>query len=98
MTATPRRKLPGAAACTGVFAPLMALAYGFGPAEWLDGNALAGFVAASDSGVARFAHVFAWLCNPAQYVLLVLPVLGYALLKRSPRRAAAAALLLAGAN
>jgi membrane-associated phospholipid phosphatase len=90
--------LAGAAACMAAFAVLLALAYGFAPAEWLDGNALAGFVAASDSPVARFAEAFAWLCNPAPYALLVLPVLAYALVKRGPRRAAAAVLLIGGAN
>src|SRR3954454_167884 len=98
MTVAPRRLLAGAAACMAAFAALMALAYSFAPAEWLDGNALDGFVAARDSAVAHFAHFFAWLCNPAQYGLLVLPLLAYALFKRSPRRAAAAALLIAGAN
>lgn len=98
MTATPRRMLAGAAACMAAFALLLALAYGFGPAEWLDGNALAGFVAASDSPLSRFAAGFTWLCNPAQYLVLVLPLLAYALLKRGPRRAAAAALLIGGAN
>jgi membrane-associated phospholipid phosphatase len=90
--------LAGAAGCMAAFAVLLALAYGFGPAEWLDGNALAGFVAAKDSPVARFAEVFAWLCNPAPYALLVLPVLAYALVKRGPRRTAAAVLLIGGAN
>src|SRR4051794_41789394 len=98
MTVAPRRLLAGAAACMAAFAVLMALAYSFSPAEWLDGNALDGFVAARDSAVAHFAHFFAWLCNPAQYGLLVLPLLAYALFKRSPRRAAAAALLIAGAH
>jgi membrane-associated phospholipid phosphatase len=98
MSATPRRLLAGAAGCMAAFAVLMTLAYSWAPAEWLDGNALSGFVAARDSAVSHFANVFAWVCNPGPYALLVLPVLAYALIKRSPRRAAAAALLLLGAN
>jgi Na+-transporting methylmalonyl-CoA/oxaloacetate decarboxylase beta subunit len=65
MTAAPRRLLAGAAACMGVFAVVLVLAYSFSPAEWLDGNALNGFVAAKDSPVAYFAEWFAWLCDPA---------------------------------
>jgi membrane-associated phospholipid phosphatase len=98
MTAAPRRLLAGAAACMGVFAVVLVLAYSFSPAEWLDGNALNGFVAAKDSPVAYFAEWFAWLCDPAPYALLVAPVLVYALVRRGPRRAAAAALLIVGAN
>src|SRR3954470_23339254 len=98
MTIAPRRMLAGAAACMGAFAVLLVLACSWAPAEYLDGNALDGFVAARDSAVAHFAQVFAWLCNPATYALLVLPVLAYALLKRGLRRTAAAVLLLVGAN
>jgi membrane-associated phospholipid phosphatase len=98
MTAAPRKMLVAAAACVAAFGVLLALAYGVGPVEWLDGNALDGFVAAGDSRVADVANVLAWLCNPAPYALLVLPLLAYALIKRSPRRAAAAALLILGAN
>src|SRR3954469_12553737 len=98
MTAAPRKMLLAAAACVAAFGVLLALAYGVGPVEWLDGNALDGFVAAGDSRVADVANVLAWMCNPAPYALLVLPLLAYALLKRSVRHAAAAALLILGAN
>src|SRR4051812_41432536 len=91
--------LAAAAACVAAFAVLLALAYTVRPAQWLDGNALNGFVAASDApGVWTLANGFAILCNPGPYTLLVLPLLAYALIERGPRHAAAAALLLVGAN
>jgi membrane-associated phospholipid phosphatase len=90
--------LVAAAACVAAFGLLLALAYGAGPVEWLDGNALDGFVAAADTRVAEAASAIAWLCDPGPYALFVLPLLAYAALKRGPRRAAAAALLIAGAN
>src|SRR4051794_33550756 len=99
MTRAPRQTLAAAAACVAAFGVLLWLAYAVGPAQWLDGNALAGFVSANDArGVTRLASGFAHLCDPGTYALLVMPVLAYALVKRRLRHAAAAALLLVGAN
>jgi membrane-associated phospholipid phosphatase len=95
----PRLMLAGAAACAAAFCVLLWLAYSVGPAQWIDGNALNGLYAATNEpGVWRVANGFAALCNPGVYPLLVLPLLAYALVKRGLRHAAAAGLLLVGAN
>ena len=89
--------LAAAAGCVAAFGLLMWLAYYVPPAQWLDGAALNGFVALQDrlgGEASRLAQLF----NPGVYPLLVIPVLGYALLARRFRHAAAALLLLVGAN
>jgi membrane-associated phospholipid phosphatase len=99
MTRAPRQMIAAAAACAAAFCVLLWLAYAVGPAERLDGNALDGFVAASNAtGVWRLAEGVAFTCNPGPYALLVLPLLTWALVKRGARHAGAAALLLVGAN
>jgi membrane-associated phospholipid phosphatase len=90
--------LVAAAACVVAFGVLLWLAYSVGPAEWLDGNALNGFVALDGSRVDRLANGLATLCDPGPYALLIVPLLAYAVVKRGLRHAAAAGLLLLGAN
>ena len=90
--------LAAAAACVVAFWVLLWLAYSVGPAEWLDGNALNGFVSLDRQPLSFLANAFAALCDPGPYALLVLPLVAYALVKRGLRHAAAAVLLLVGAN
>jgi membrane-associated phospholipid phosphatase len=80
------------------FAVILALAYGVGPVEWIDGNTLNGFVTLRGTWVEDAANWIAATCDPGPYTLLVAIVVVYALVKRGPRRAAAIGLLLVGAN
>ena len=80
------------------FAVILGLAYGVGPVEWVDGNTLNGFVSLRGTWVETVANWVAASCDPGPYSLLVLIVMVYAIVRRGPRRAAAIALLLIGAN
>jgi membrane-associated phospholipid phosphatase len=98
MTRAPRQMLVAAAACVAAFWLLLWLVYTVGPAAWLDGNALNGFVSLDREPLSFLADGLAASCDPGPYALLALPLLAYALVKRGLRHAAAAALLLVGAN
>ena len=80
------------------FAVILGLAYGVGPVEWVDGNALNGFVSLRGTRVETLASWIAATCDPGPYSVLVAIVLVYAFVKRGPRRAGAIGLLLVGAN
>jgi membrane-associated phospholipid phosphatase len=92
--------LAAAVACAAAFVLLLGLAYGVAPAQRLDAAALDGFASLgwSSERVGRVAEAFAHSCDLAPFAVLVAILLAFALLKRGPRHAAAAALLLVGAN
>jgi membrane-associated phospholipid phosphatase len=91
--------LAAAAACVAAFAGLLALAYAVPAAEKIDGAALDGFAAVGENGrISSLAQGIAHLFNPLPFALMVIVLLGFALAKRGYRHAAAAALLLIGAN
>src|SRR5437764_1321162 len=90
-----------AAGVAGVaaFFALMAFAYWVPAARWLDGTALQGFVSLADHPLIRDgAHALSHICDPAPFAVLGLVLVGMAAILRGPRRAAAALLLLVGAN
>lgn len=94
-----RSPLLAAVAAVGGFFALMALAYWWWPARWLDGTALQGFTSlAHHPAIHDVARGFSHLCDTGPFVLLSLVLLGATLYFRGPRRAAAAAMLLVGAN
>jgi len=68
-------------------------------AAWADAHAFAGFESLGESApIAALASVFADTANTVPFAFWTLLLLGTALIARGPRRAATAALLLAGAN
>src|SRR5436853_5097480 len=94
-----RSPLLAGVAAVGAFFVLMALAYWWYPARWLDATALQGFASlAHHPGIQRVAHGFSHLCDLGPFVFLSLTMLGATLFFRGPRRAAAAGMLLVGAN
>jgi membrane-associated phospholipid phosphatase len=91
--------LAAAAACVAAFAGLLALAYSVPPAAKIDGAALDGFAAVGENWrIASTAHDIAHLFNPLPFALMVIVLLAVALATRGYRHAAAAAVLLIGAN
>src|SRR3954470_11233703 len=88
-----------AALCVAAFFALLGLAYGVGPAMRLDAQAFDGFAAVGEhAGVWYRANDLAQLFNPAPFAAVALALIVLAALTRGLRIAAAAGLLLAGAN
>ena len=98
MTIAPRALLAGAAACALAFLVLLAAAYGSDRAWWLDAAALEGFRALELPGVAGLNERIALLANPTPFALLAAALVLVGLAGGRPRHAAAAGLLLGGAN
>src|SRR4051812_4092980 len=98
VTRTPRYMLATAALCAVAFVVVTALAYFFGPAQYVDDAALHGFVSLYRPSIAGIAKALAHLCNPFPYALVAVALIAVGLRSKGPRVAAAATLLLAGAN
>ena len=98
MSRAPRQMLVAAVGCAVAFTALLGLAYWVPPTRWLDFSALDGFVALRTDSVGRVATHVAHICNPLPYAILIVALLAVAFFVRGPRRTAAAALLLVGAN
>src|SRR3954470_4895749 len=95
----PAQMLAAAAACIAAFAGLLALAYAVPPAEKIDGAALDGFAAVGENWrISSTAEQIAHLFNPLPFALMVIVLVAVAFATRGYRHAAAAALLLVGAN
>ena len=88
-----------AAFCAAAFGVLLLLAYQVGPARWLDAAALDGFASLGDHAkVWTTANHIVHAFDPAPFAVMVVVVIVFALIARGVRHAAAAAVLLAGAN
>jgi membrane-associated phospholipid phosphatase len=98
MPRSPRFLVALAAGCVAVFGALLALAYWVPGAEWLDGAALDGFGALQGHGLDGIATTIAHSFNPFPYAIVAIGVMAFAFLKRDARTAAAATLILVGAN
>jgi membrane-associated phospholipid phosphatase len=88
---TPRALLLAAAACAAGFVALLALAYGGGRAQVLDGTALRGFLGLEDLMAGRVAA----LGGPVPVGLMALALALYALARGRPRSAGFVIVLLA---
>jgi membrane-associated phospholipid phosphatase len=88
-----------AAFCAAAFGALLALAYEVGPARWLDAAALDGFASLGDHArIAHAADIAVHAFDPVPFAVMTCAIVVFALLARGARHAAAAGLLLAGAN
>jgi membrane-associated phospholipid phosphatase len=86
---TPRTLLTGAAACAGLFALILALAYGSPRATYLDAAAYLGFLDLQRPVLNELMHRFATLGNPAEVALIGTALAAVALARARPRVAAA---------
>ena len=87
-----------AAVCVLAFGVLMLLAYAVAPARWLDFAALNGFVALDREPLSSVGQVLTHGFNPAPFALYTAVLLTVAVATRGLRHAAAASVLLVGAN
>ena len=94
----PRALLGAAFACVVAFVLLLGAAYWTAAGRFADGAALDGFRAVDHGRIDGAARVLASLADPVAFLILVAGVLWLALALGRPRHAAAAALLLGGAN
>src|SRR5213082_304151 len=85
--------LAAACACGGAFLLVLVASYYIGPARWIDGAALDGFESLDGRRLESIGGHLAHICNPEPFALIAL-----AALTRGLRHAAAAAVLLGGAN
>jgi membrane-associated phospholipid phosphatase len=93
-----RHLLIAAAGCAAVFGAILLAVYHTAQGRWLDNAALEGFLSTLDTQREKAAaDAIASLCDPGPFLLLAIAVIAVALLRRSPRRAAAATALMAGA-
>src|SRR3712207_4658972 len=91
--------LVAAAFCAAAFGVLLVLAYEVGPARWLDAAALDGFASLGDKPkVFKAGSYVVHAFDPAPFAAMVVALLIFALVARGIRYAAAAGVLLAGAN
>src|SRR3712207_6511175 len=89
--------LVGAAGCVVLFTALLVGVYHTAQGRWLDNAALEGFLSTLDNERRTdFANAVAALCDPGPFLLIGFSIVAVALLRRSPRRAAAVAALLLG--
>ena len=93
-----KRPLVGAAGCTAAFVAVLVLAYWLPLARWADGWAVEGFLHLQRPWLTRVASDVAHLANPLPFAVWTLVVVGVAIRRGRPRHAAAALLLLVGAN
>ena len=97
MRLTARHLLIAAAACAVAFGAILGSVYHTAQGRWLDNAALDGFLSTlSTTRQTRVADAFAALGDPGPFVLFAAAIIGTALVRRSPRRAAAAAAVLFG--
>src|SRR4051812_43897115 len=88
-----------AAFCAAAFGVLLVLAYEVGPARWLDAAALDGFASLGDhERIYNGANDVVHAMDPVPFAAITIAIVVFALIARGVRHAAAAALLLAGAN
>jgi membrane-associated phospholipid phosphatase len=92
-----RSLLFSSAGCAVLFAVLLVGAYHTAHGRWLDNAALSGFLSTVDPSWWRPADAFARLCDPAPFALASMILIGVALARHAPRRAAAAGVVLVGA-
>ena len=94
-----RNLLIAAAGCVALFVAILIGVYQTSAGLWLDNAALEGFLSTVHTEQQKNAlDSVAHLCDPGPFVLTTLVLMGIALLRRSPRRAAAVAVLLAGSE
>jgi membrane-associated phospholipid phosphatase len=85
------------AGCALLFGAILVGVYHTQPGRWLDNAALEGFLSILDSDASRrAAGAVASLCDPVPFAAIGLMLIGVALVRRSARRAAAAAIVLIG--
>src|SRR5258708_2982683 len=99
MRSSPRTLVGAALACAAAYAVLMVAAFVPAGGRWVDSTALGGL--ASLNGSATIHEVATWLsrtCDPVPFALACLALAAFALATRGPRRTAAVATLLIGAN
>src|SRR5215213_329424 len=97
MRLSARTLLLSSAGCALLFSAILVGVYHTEPGRWLDNAALDGFLSVLDSDASRrLAGAVASLCDPVSYAAIGLMLIGIALVRRSPRRAAAAAVVLVG--
>jgi membrane-associated phospholipid phosphatase len=92
-----RSLLLSSAGCAVLFTVLLVGAYHTADGRWLDNAALSGFLSAVDPNWWREADAFARLCDPVPFTLASMILVGVALARHAPRRAAAAGVVLVGA-
>src|SRR5205085_8568605 len=90
--------LAAAGACGGAFLLVLVASYYIGPARWIDGAALDGFESLDGRRLESIGGHLAHICNPEPFALIALGLIVVAALTRGLRHAAAAAVLLGGAN
>src|SRR3954454_14035214 len=94
-----RQLLIAAAGCALLFTAILVGVYNTGQGRWLDNAALDGFLSTIDTEHQKhLADSVARLCDPASFLLIAATIVGIALVRRAPRRAAAVTVLLAGAS
>src|SRR5919112_594451 len=98
VTRAPRLMLAAAAACAAAFCVVLGLAYAVGPAQYVDAAALDGFASLATPRVETLTNAVAHSFDPAPYAVLAIAVIAYGLVTRGLRHAAAAGVLLLGAN
>ena len=97
MRLSARHLLVAAAACAAVFGAILVAVYHTAQGRWLDNSALEGFLSTLDTREqTRVTDAVAALCDPGPFALIAAALIGTALVRRSPRRAAAAAVVLFG--
>lgn len=97
MRLSARQLLLSAAGCVVLFAAVLVGVYHTAQGRWLDNAALDGFLATIDNDRQKdVADAVAALCDPGPFLLIGFTILAVALVRRSPRRAAAVTTLLAG--
>lgn len=98
MRLTARHLLFAAAGCAAIFGAILLAVYHTAQGRWLDNAALEGFLSLLDTSEHRtIANAIAALCDPGPFLLFAAAIVGVALVRRSPRRAAAAITLMLGA-
>jgi membrane-associated phospholipid phosphatase len=96
MPASARSLLLSSAVCVVLFSVLFGGVYYTDAGRWLDNAALDGFLATMSPGWVPEADAFARLLNPLPYAVWTAAIVATGLLRRAPRRAAAALVLLGG--
>jgi membrane-associated phospholipid phosphatase len=91
-----RSLLLSSAGCAVLFTALLVGAYHTAEGRWLDNAALSGFLSALDPNWWRAADAVARLCDPAPFALITIALVGVGVVRRAPRRGAAAAVVLLG--
>src|SRR3954451_5260852 len=99
MRSSPRLLLAAAAACAAVYGLVMLAAYVLPGGPWVDAVSLGGLASLRGSAtINTLARDVANTCDAAPFALASIALLAFALATRGPRRTAAVAALLVGAN